>query len=346
MTTTKQRPGWHPERLRERREAHGLSLEAAGECLREVAERAELRLAANFQTIWSHENGNVYPGPHYRRAYCLLYQATEPDLGFRLPLPSEQAGASDVLPVPTPTTNPVVTEEAAAAIAIGLNQVTDAGQRHGQADGEVLKSRVVSAWRGRMLTDGVKNPILVLVGGYAGSGKTEFARFLGDVTGWAFLDKDSLTRRLVERLLVSLGGDPHDRHTDLYMNEIRPLEYKCLMDTANDNIDCGISTILTAPFIAELNDEAWMSRLTNRCKAKGMDVAAIWVRCDTESMREYIEFRDAPRDAWKLANWDTYVQGIDTEHAPPGVHLTIDNRHGAAVSIADQTREALRKLLG
>ncbi|MFI6514042.1 AAA family ATPase [Spirillospora sp. NPDC050679] len=346
MTSTKQRPGWHPERLRERREAHGLSLEAAGDELRHVADRANLRLAANFQTIWSHENGNVYPGPHYRRAYCLMYQATEPDLGFRLPLPSEQTPPSAVLPVPRPATSPAVTEEAASAISVGLDQVTDGTQDYDSAAGEVLKNRVVNAWRGRMLTDGVKNPVLVLVGGYAGSGKTEFARFLGDVTGWAFLDKDSLTRRLVERLLVSLGGDPHDRHTDLYRNEIRPLEYKCLMDTANDNIDCGISTILTAPFIAELNDEAWMSRLTNRCKAKGMDVAAIWVRCDVDSMREYIEFRDAPRDAWKLANWDEYIAGVDAEHAPPGVHLTIDNRQGAAISIADQTREALRKILG
>lgn len=181
--------------------------------------------------------------------------------------------------------------------------------------------------------------------GYAGSGKTEFARFLGDISGWAFLDKDSLTRRLTERLLISLDGDPHDRHTDLYLNEVRPLEYKCLMDTANDNIDCGISTILAAPFIAELGDQAWLSRLTNRCKAKGVDVAVIWVRCDVDSMREYIEFRDAPRDAWKLANWDEYASTLDTDSSPPGVHLTIDNRLGAAISTADQTREALRRVL-
>ena len=44
----------------------------------------------DFQTIWPHERGEVYPGPHYRRAYCLLYQADEADLGFRLPLPHKQ----------------------------------------------------------------------------------------------------------------------------------------------------------------------------------------------------------------------------------------------------------------
>ncbi|MEV3927550.1 hypothetical protein [Actinomadura coerulea] len=124
------------------------------------------------------------------------------------------------------------------------------------------------------------------------------------------------------------------------------MEYKYLMDTANDNLDCGISAILAAPFIAELNDTPWLSRLTNRCQAKGVDVAAIWVRCDGDSMSEHIEVRDAPRDAWKLANWDEYASGINTESSLPGVHLTVDNRLGSAITVAAQTRDALREVLG
>jgi predicted kinase len=343
MTTTKLRSGWKPAKLRERRESHGLSLEAAGDKLRRVAERGGLRVAANFQTLWGHESGSMYPGPHYRRAYCLMYEATEPELGFRLPLPGEETGDL-TLPLPAPL-DPAATEDAANTITQGLDRVSDETQNQDPTAGDALKARLVSAWRGRAMSGSLGTTTLVLVGGYAGSGKTEFARFLGNVSGWAFLDKDSITRRLTERLLVSLGGDPHDRHTDLYLKEVRPLEYKCLMDTANDNIGCGISTILAAPFITELNDEAWLGRLTNRCKAKGVDVAVIWVRCDVDSMREYIEFRDAPRDAWKLANWDEYAAGLNTETSPPGVHLTVDNRLGAAISIADQTREALRRVL-
>jgi predicted kinase/transcriptional regulator with XRE-family HTH domain len=345
MPATKPRPGWQPVKLRERREAHGLTLESAGEKLSQVARRSGLTIAGNFQTLWGHENGSIYPGPHYRRAYCLMYEATEPELGFRLPLPGEQV--SDIaLPPTTPAASPAVTEEAANAISHGLDQVSDQSQNRDPSQGETLKARVVRAWRGQALGDNLGRTTLVLVGGYAGSGKTEFARFLGDVSGWAFIDKDSITRRLTERLLISLGGDQHDRHSDLYLNEVRPLEYKCLMDTANDNLDCGISTILAAPFVAEMNDEGWMKRLTNRCKAKGVDVAAIWVRCDVDSMREYIEFRDAPRDAWKLAHWDDYAASLNTEISPPGAHLTIDNRSGAAISIADQTRDALRRILG
>jgi predicted kinase len=212
-------------------------------------------------------------------------------------------------------------------------------------DGISLKARLANAWHGRAIANAGGNPTLVLVGGYAGSGKTEFARFLSDLSGWAFLDKDALTRRLAERLLISLNGDPHDRHTDLYRAEVRPQEYRCLMNAAYANIDCGVSIILAAPFIAELNNPSWLPRLTHRCKAKGVDVTAIWVHSDIDTMHEYIELRDAPRDGWKLAHWDEYTAGLNTEDPPEAAHLTIDNRLGAATSLADQTRRALSKLI-
>ncbi|MCG5220423.1 AAA family ATPase [Streptosporangium soli] len=344
MKTT-QRHGWTPARLREHREAHGLTLEAAGERLRETATRHGLTvLAGNFQTIWGHEQGSIYPGPHYRRAYCLLYQATEPELGFRPALPGESQKAEIVISaLPTPS-NPAADKAAAQVIEEAFTKVSIGGIDAAESPQGLLRSRVVDAWR-RRHGGGSPKPILVLVGGYAGSGKTEFSRFLSDITGWAFLDKDSLTRCIVERLLISLGGDPNDRHSDLYLKEVRPLEYRCLMETAWDNLGVGTSSILSAPFITELRDPAWFTRLENRCAAKGIDVAAIWVRCDPESMREYIEFRGAARDVWKLDNWAAYADGLDIEASPPTAHMTVDNRHGAAISLADQTREMLKRIL-
>jgi predicted kinase/transcriptional regulator with XRE-family HTH domain len=212
------------------------------------------------------------------------------------------------------------------------------------AGGKDLKTRVANAWHGRTAANAGGGPALVVVGGYAGSGKTEFARFLSELSGWAVLDKDALTRRMTERLLISLDGDPHDRHTDLYRDEVRPHEYRCLMNAAYGNIDCGVSVILAAPFIAEMNDPGWLPRLSNRCQARGVDLTAIWVHNDLDTMHEYIEVRDAPRDSWKLSHWDEYTSTLNTEDPPPGVHLTIDNRLGAATSLADQTRDTLRRL--
>ncbi|MEU0565178.1 AAA family ATPase [Nonomuraea sp. NPDC005983] len=242
--------------------------------------------------------------------------------------------------MPQPT-DPAVDNAAAKVIEETLIKVSGSPSNTEQ---NALLNRVVDAWR-RRHGHGSPKPILTLVGGYAGSGKTEFSRFLSDITGWAFLDKDSLTRAMVERLLVSLGGDPHDRHTDLYLREVRPLEYRCLMEAAFDNLNVGTSAILSAPFIAELADPDWVCRLTNRCAAKGIDVAVVWVRCDVESMREYIEFRGAARDAWKLQNWDAYTSGLNTDTSPPTAHTTVDNRLGAAISLADQTRETLKRIL-
>ncbi|MEV3922597.1 hypothetical protein [Actinomadura coerulea] len=65
----------------------------------------------------------------------------------------------------------------------------------------------MNAWRGPAASGGIATTTLVLVGGYTGSSKTEFARFLGDVFGLAFLDKGLLTPRLAERCFTSLDGD-------------------------------------------------------------------------------------------------------------------------------------------
>ncbi|GAB1821098.1 hypothetical protein HerbRD11066_42620 [Herbidospora sp. RD11066] len=336
--------GWQPSKLREHREAAGLTLEAAGEQLRTIGELHSWNLAANFQTIGKHERGESYPHVHYRRAYSLLYQSDEFTLGFRAQ-PADVTGVVPALNVPGIVSEPAFQKEAERAITEALERVASGVSEGDGTMRAVLESRVLDAWGSRFVIGAPHKKTLTLVGGYAGSGKTEFARFLSDITGWAFLDKDSMTRGIAERLLVSLGGDPNDRHSELYLSEVRPLEYRCMMETAYDNLDCGVSTVLSAPFISELKQEAWLKRLENRCAAKGVEVAVIWVRCDVDSMREYMEFRSAPRDTWKLQNWDDYANSIDTENSPPGVHVTVDNRYGMAIATADRTRETLRRLL-
>jgi DNA-binding XRE family transcriptional regulator/predicted kinase len=144
-----------------------------------------------------------------------------------------------------------------------------------------LEARVLDAHRGR---SGRHDASLTLVGGFAGSGKSEFARFLSEVTGWAILDKDTLTRPLVEQLLLALAGDANDRDTALYLERARPHEYRCLLDSGLENLRVGVTTVLTAPFLRELSDEAWLLRVKNRCAAYRATLNVVWVRCDPESM--------------------------------------------------------------
>lgn len=184
---------------------------------------------------------------------------------------------------------------------------------------------------------------ITFVGGFAGSGKSEFARFLSAVTGWAILDKDTLTRPLVEQLLLSFGSDVNDRHTQTYHTKVRAFEYRCLMNTAEENLACRISTVLTAPFLREFEDASWMERVSNRCARHNASMTVVWVKCDIQSMYDYLAYRGAARDAWKLGNWEEYLTAIDPDFEPPFPHYTVDNRLNSAVALADQARElALR----
>ncbi|MFF7189661.1 AAA family ATPase [Streptomyces sp. NPDC008222] len=332
------RAGWRPDKLREHRERHGLTLEEAGERLRLVAEQAGLKdvPAANPQTLSQHETGESYPGPPYRRAYCLLYGATEPSLGFRPALPGEET-KFEVTPLPEQRNGLHV-----IAVERALTRIADGDG----FDSYSWQQRVMEAWKRRRTGGDPHKPCVVLVGGFAGSGKTEFARFLTQLTGWPLVDKDPLTRPLVEPLLAALGSQAHDRHTDLYREKVRPAEYAALMQAVYSNVSCGISTVVTAPFIAELTDRAWMERLINKCASHGVDVAPIWVQCDVESMHEYISHRGAARDAWKLERWDEYVATINVDLRPAVPHLVVDNRMGAAISLADQARKAIGAVTG
>lgn len=204
-------------------------------------------------------------------------------------------------------------------------------------DHEDLEQRVLDAWAARSRTSDHR-PLLVVVGGFAGCGKTEFGRFLSGVTGWTHLDKDVLTRPLVESLLASLDADPNDRHTELYLRQVRPVEYRCLLSATFNNLDNGVSTILTAPFLQEMPDFSWLQRLRSRCIRREVDVAVIWVDADVEAMYTYLQARDAARDTWKLNHWDDYLASIDLNLRPSCPHFVVDNRQNAALDLGDQAQ--------
>lgn len=185
---------------------------------------------------------------------------------------------------------------------------------------------------------------LTLVAGYAGSGKTETGKLLAQATGWALIDKDTITRALVESLLDRVHGDPHDRQTQDYLTLVRPLEYQCLMRSGWENVECGVSAILSAPFLREIRDPGWLDSVRRRCVYLGARLEIIWVLSDAESMRERLIARDADRDAWKIANWPEYLAGIDPDFRPDAEHLVVDNRLDAGEPLLQQVVRLARGL--
>ena len=185
---------------------------------------------------------------------------------------------------------------------------------------------------------------LALVGGFAGSGKSEAGKLLAASTGWAMFDKDTLTRPLTEHLLAASGGDPDDRHSDEYVNRVRPLEYDCLLKASWENLECGVSAIMVAPFIREAADRQWMSRIARRCHRMRARFEPFWVDSDAESMRERLTSRNASRDTWKLTHWSAYLSTIDLGLRPVLEYHLIDNRIAAVRPLAEQVESVAQRL--
>lgn len=166
---------------------------------------------------------------------------------------------------------------------------------------------------------------LTLIGGYAGSGKTELGRVLARETRWAMLDKDTLTRPVVEYALEAVGLSPHDRESERYQTLVRPREYESLLAAVNENVRSGNSVIATAPFLREFSDPAWLERIGATYGELGAHVTLVWVATDLATMHTYIRHRGAARDAAKLADWDAYARTVDVDFRPPAPHLVVEN---------------------
>ncbi|WP_431916725.1 AAA family ATPase [Micromonospora wenchangensis] len=189
-----------------------------------------------------------------------------------------------------------------------------------------------------------QRPRVVLIGGYAGSGKTELGRILARETGWPMLDKDTLTRPVVEAALETLGQSPHDRESDTYLNAIRPREYEALQDAANENVQCGNSVIVTAPFIREFGDPAWMARTRAFYEAAKADTVVVWVYCDADTMLTYVRRRGAARDTFKLANWAGYLDAVNLDFRPTEAHIVVDNC-ASSRPLQEQAKELVKGIL-
>lgn len=184
---------------------------------------------------------------------------------------------------------------------------------------------------------------LVLVAGYAGSGKTEYSKLLATRSGWPLLDKDTLTRPLVEALSLAFSGDPHDRQSAKYFDEIRPLEYQALFAVAWEVLEMGTSgVVVTAPFVAEVFDESWLENLGFDCELFGYRLTLVWVHCDPDTLRQRIVARGAERDRWKILNWSEWVATL--REPPLAREQLVDNSEEALDSLQESVRELWEEL--
>jgi len=183
---------------------------------------------------------------------------------------------------------------------------------------------------------------LIFFCGHAGTGKTTLARQLFaplmQATGEPFclLDKDTLYGPYSAAAIGALTGDPHDRDSPLFIEHFRDPEYRCLINTAAENLALGVSVAIVAPLTREVRskrlfDRAWLGI--------GEDVTTrvVWVHVDENVAHQRIVARGDPNDAYKLAHWEEYRQRLFVPDAALAQTLVMfDN-----TAPSDQARDAL-----
>ena len=150
-------------------------------------------------------------------------------------------------------------------------------------------------------------PILRIVIGTAGTGKSTIAQRLAREHDMAYLDKDAMSARFVEAALAAAGYDPGDRESNaFYLERILPMEYDSLLDVAGANLRIGRPVVIDAPFSPYLSDPDFITASAERFDWPPADVEVVLVRVSPETLRQRLRERGLERDRVKLDNWDEY----------------------------------------
>jgi predicted kinase len=173
---------------------------------------------------------------------------------------------------------------------------------------------------------GSERAALVLMGGGPGSGKTRIARELvRRLPTSLWLDKDLLSGRWVDQLLLVGNAGVVDRDSPYYWQTVRPLEYATLEAVAFAHLTLGKSVVIDAPLAPELNDAAWVTRMREACRDHSAELLSVWVRIAPATAYRRLHARGEPRDRWKLAHWEEFLATRRPYEPPAHVSLLVEN---------------------
>ena len=136
---------------------------------------------------------------------------------------------------------------------------------------------------------------LFVVAGPAASGKSEFARALAKKFNlfWIDLDDDIEERIAANKALIEKIG------MEEFLKEQRPIRYKELLDKANKALKSGQSTVISAPFTAEVTSQSnWDSQFSSFTEL-GIKPILYWIATEPEVRRERMLNRASLRDKEK-----------------------------------------------
>ena len=127
---------------------------------------------------------------------------------------------------------------------------------------------------------------LILVTSPPACGKTYVAKALAkNLKHIVYLDKDTLI--VLSKQIFKVAGQPYDRSSAFFQQNIRDYEYDCVLALAMEALDYDDIVLINAPFTQEVRDNAFIADLKAKLAAKGATLAVIWVETSPEVDASY-----------------------------------------------------------
>lgn len=151
---------------------------------------------------------------------------------------------------------------------------------------------------------------LILVTSPPACGKTYISRQLAkNLKHVVYLDKDTLI--VLSKQIFAVAHEEYNRSSDFFEKNIRNYEYAAIVDLALEALEYDDIVLINAPFTREVREKSYMDTLREKLRQKNAKLIVIWVQTDVEVVRQRMIQRNSDRDAWKLANWDQYIAGVN-----------------------------------
>ena len=155
-----------------------------------------------------------------------------------------------------------------------------------------------------------KTKKLILVAAPPACGKNYVSKRICEEIGHvAYLDKDDLSELV--RCGFRLCGEPLDMDGEFYAKNLRPFEYKTLLNLAFSALQFEDLVLVNAPLSKEVRDLEFMRGLKKSAGEMGAELILIWVTAPKNICYERMKQRNSDRDQLKLAQWEEYVKNIN-----------------------------------
>ncbi len=151
---------------------------------------------------------------------------------------------------------------------------------------------------------------LIFVTSPPACGKTKLSKKLATaIRHIVYLDKDTLIP--LSKQVFAVGGQPYNRSSKFFEEQIRDYEYDVIMDLAFEAIKYEDLVMVNAPFTREIRDNDYIAALREKLKEYNAKLTVIWIVTDPEVCHQRMIDRASDRDTWKLENWEQYLSTVN-----------------------------------